>query len=163
MDILNYFRQQQIKDVARPHLRPGDVVRIETKITEAGKTRLQTFEGTVLGVRGSGPSATITVRRLTGGFAVERILPLYSPLITTIEITKRQKVRRAKLTYLRDAGRRRVKEDVEALQKHRKAELDKKRLAEEAKRRQAEQAEKEAKAKAVAETKVEAKPEEAKS
>jgi large subunit ribosomal protein L19 len=163
MDVLQYFNQQQVKEVARPDLRAGDVVRVETKITEGEKTRLQIFEGTVLGIRGAGPSRTATVRRITGNFAVERIFPLYSPLITNIEIVKRQKVRRAKLTYLRASGRRRVKEDIDSMQRHLKTEADKKRLADDAKRRAEEEkakAEKEAvKAEAEAERVTEKPPE----
>jgi large subunit ribosomal protein L19 len=166
MDFLRYFEQQQVKDVSRPSLRAGDIVRVETKIEEGDKTRLQVFEGTVLGVRGGGPSTTFTVRRETGRFAVERIFPLYSPIITSIEIAKRQKVRRAKLTYLRQEGRRRVKEDERAMQQHVKEEGDKKRLLEEAKKRAEEEAERaerekvkaEAAAKAVEEAPAEEKP-----
>ncbi len=161
MDLLRYFEQQQTKDIDRPRLKAGDIVRVETKIQEGEKARLQVFEGTILSVRGSGPSITFTVRREASGFAVERIFPLYSPLITSIEITKRQKVRRAKLTYMRQAGRRRVKEDELAMQRHRQEEADKTRLAEDAKKRAAdekEQAEKaEANAKA-AEEKAKAEP-----
>jgi len=138
MDLLRYFEKQQVKTVERPRLQAGDIVRVETKIEEADKSRLQTFEGTVLGVRGSGPSVTFTVRRETGNFGVERIFPLYSPLITNIEIVKRQKVRRAKLNYLRQAGRRRFKEDVKAMQRHIKDEESKNRLAEDAKKREEE-------------------------
>jgi len=130
MDLIRYFEQLQTKSIDRPRLRAGDVVRVETKIKEGDKTRLQTFEGTVLGVRGTGPSTTFTVRRETGRFAVERIFPLYNPIITNIDITKRQKVRRAKLSYLRQAGRRRVKEDELALQRHLKEEEEQKRVAE---------------------------------
>lgn len=129
MDLLRYFEKQQTQTLTRPRLKAGDVVRVETKIEEGDKSRLQSFEGTVLGIRGSGPSATFTVRRETGRFAVERIFPLYSPLITDIAITKRQKVRRAKLTYLRHAGRQRVKEDELAMQRHRQEQDDQKRLA----------------------------------
>ncbi len=110
MDLLHYFNEQQVKETKRPQLRPGDIVRVETKITEGEKTRIQSFEGTVLGLRGVGPSRTVTVRRITSGFGVERIFPLFSPLIAAIEIVKRQKVRRAKLGYLRHGARRRVKE-----------------------------------------------------
>jgi len=105
MDLIRHFEEQQMKDVTRPFLKAGDVVRVEMKVQEGDKTRLQAFEGTVLGVRGSGPSATFTVRRETGHFGVERIFPLYSPLIANIEVQRRQKVRRAKLNYLRHAGR----------------------------------------------------------
>lgn len=154
MDLLRYFEQQQTKDVQRPRLRPGDIVRVETKITEGDKTRIQAFEGTILSVRGSGPSCTFTVRREVGQFAVERIFPLYSPFITNIEIVRRQKVRRAKLTYLRQAGRRRVKEDELAMQRHLKEEADKKRLVEEAaKRAEEEKAKTEAEAAKATKTK----------
>src|SRR3990167_10767289 len=135
MDALRLFELAQIKGVDRPILRPGDIVRIGTKIVEGDKSRVQAFEGTVLGVRGSGPSTSFTVRRETGKFGVERVFPLYSPLITNIEIVKRQKVRRAKLNYLRHAGRRRVKEDELSMQRHVKEESDKKRLAEDARKR----------------------------
>lgn len=131
MDLVRQFQLQQTASINRPNLVPGDVVCISTKIKEGEKERIQTFEGVVLGIRGSGPSATFTVRREVGKFGVERIFPLYSPLITEIEIVKRQKVRRAKLTYLRNVARRRFKEDVEAMQRYVKEENDKKRLAEE--------------------------------
>ncbi len=141
MDILKEFNQQQTKNIERPSLKAGDIVRVETKVTEGSKTRLQVFEGTVLAMRGSGPSKSFTVRRLTGSFGVERIFPLYSPVITAINIVRRQKVRRAKLTYLRASARRRVKDDVKAVQRHLKEEMDKKRLAEEKSRREAKEKE----------------------
>jgi large subunit ribosomal protein L19 len=141
MDLLRYFEEKQTKDTDRPRLRTGDIVRVETRVTEGEKTRLQTFEGTVLGVRGSGPSVTFTVRREVGRFAVERIFPLFSPLITSIEIVKRQKVRRAKLNYLRERARRRVKEDELNMQRHVKEEAEKKRLAEEATAKEEEETE----------------------
>lgn len=139
MDLLRYFEQQQVKDTRRPVLRAGDVVRVEMKVEEGEKTRLQTFEGVLLGVRGSGSSTTFMVRRETGGFGVERIFPLYSPLITNIEIVKRQRVRRARLTYLRQEGRRRFKEDVKAMQRHLKEEKTKQRLDEVAKEKEQEE------------------------
>lgn len=151
MDLLRHFEQQQTKDVERPRLRSGDIVRVATKVKEGDKERVQTFEGTILGIRGQGPSVTFTVRREVGRFAVERIFPLYSPLITTIEIVKRQKVRRAKLNYLRAAGRRRIKEDELAMQRHVHEEKEKERLAAEATKREAEKAAKEASRQAQAE------------
>lgn len=135
MDLLREFEKEQIKTIDRPILRPGDIVRVESKITEGEKTRLQAFEGTILSIRGSGPSTSFTVRRETSGYGVERVFPLYSPLISGIEIVKRQKVRRARLYYLRNTGRRRVKEDLLSMQRHRKEESDKQRLVEEAKKR----------------------------
>lgn len=147
-DLVREFELEQTQDTQRPRLKAGDIVRVGMKITEGEKTRVQVFEGTVLGVRGSGPSTTFTVRREVGRFAVERIFPLYSPLVTEIEITKRQKVRRAKLNYLRQAGRRRVKEDELAMQRHMHEESEKVRLAAEAKKRAADKkAEEERKAK----------------
>lgn len=84
-------------------IKPGDTVRVSQKIEEKGKTRLQAFEGLVLAVKhGSEPGATFTVRRVSGGVGVEKIFPLYSPLIDKIEIVRRSKVRRAKLYYIRE-------------------------------------------------------------
>ena len=139
MDLVRHFEQQQIKNVDRPHLKAGDVVRVEIEVKEGDKERRQGFEGVVLGIRGSGPSATFTVRRETGGFGVERIFPLYSPLIKQIEIMRRQKVRRAKLSYLRQVGRRRFKDDVKAMQRHVKEEERNRKLAEEAARKKKEE------------------------
>lgn len=146
MDLVWYFAEQQVSTVDRPALRAGDIIRVTVQVQEGGKSRLQTFEGTLLSIRGSGPSATITVRRETGGFGIERIFQLYSPLITSIDIVKRQKVRRAKLTYLRESGRRRFKEDVKAMQRHIKEEEEKKRLAEAAEKKRLAAAAAEAKA-----------------
>jgi large subunit ribosomal protein L19 len=136
MDNLRFFEKEQTKAADRPKLRSGDVVRVHTQVSEGDKTRLQAFEGTILNVRGGGPSVTFTVRRETGNFGVERIFPLFSPLIQQIEVVKRQQVRRGKLTYLRQAGRRRFKEDMRSMQRHLRAELDKKRVAEEAQKRE---------------------------
>ncbi len=85
-------------------LRPGDTVRVWQKIEEAkGKFRLQMFEGLVLARKhGTEAGATFTVRRVLSGVGVEKIFPLYSPMIDKIEITKRSRVRRAKLYYIRD-------------------------------------------------------------
>lgn len=84
-------------------LRPGDTVRVFQKIEEKGKTRLQAFEGLVLARKhGAEAGATFTVRRVASGVGVEKIFPLYSPMIDRIEIVKRARVRRAKLYYIRD-------------------------------------------------------------
>jgi large subunit ribosomal protein L19 len=84
-------------------LRPGDTVRVFQKIEEKGKYRLQTFEGLVLARKhGREAGATFTVRRVASGVGVEKIFPLYSPMIDRIEIVKRAQVRRAKLYYIRD-------------------------------------------------------------
>lgn len=140
MDLLREFEMKQIEGIDRPVLRAGDIVRVGTKVVEGDKSRIQAFEGTVIALHGSGPSKSFTVRRETGKFAVERVFPLYSPLITNIEIVKRQKVRKSKLYYLRKEGRRRVKEDELSMQRHVQEENDKKRLAEEAAKRAEEKA-----------------------
>ena len=151
MDLLRYFEKKQIVGVERPVLKAGDIVRVETKVQDGETSRLQAFEGTVLGIRGSGPSTTFTVRRETGGFGVERVFPLYSPLIQNIVIVKRQKVRRAKLLYLRQMGRRRFAEDVKSMQRLIKEEGEKKRLAEDKVKREAEAQAKEERKKIAAE------------
>ncbi|MCI0547279.1 MAG: 50S ribosomal protein L19 [Candidatus Rokubacteria bacterium] len=81
---------------------PGDTVRISVKVVEGEKERLQAFEGVVIRKRGSGASASFTVRRISYGVGVERTFPLHSPRIEKIQVTRRAKVRRAKLYYLRD-------------------------------------------------------------
>src|SRR3972149_10372584 len=85
-------------------LRPGDTMRVWQKIEEEkGKYRLQVFEGLVLARKhGREPGATFTVRRVLSGIGVEKIFPLYSPMIDRIEIVKRARVRRAKLYYIRE-------------------------------------------------------------
>lgn len=84
-------------------MRTGDTVRVHQKIQEKGKTRIQIFEGMVLARKhGTEAGGTFTVRKSSNGFGVERIFPLYSPMIEKIEITKRSKVRRAKLYFIKD-------------------------------------------------------------
>lgn len=91
-------------------IRSGDTVRIWQKIEEKGKTRLQAFEGLVLATKHGGEAgATFTVRKVASGVGVEKVFPLFSPMIDKIEITKRAKVRRAKLYILRDKVAREIK------------------------------------------------------
>jgi len=93
-----------------PDLRPGDTVRVYQKIKEGDKERTQIFEGQVLCRKhGKELGSTITVRKIISGVGVERIFPLHSPVIEKIEISKKGKVRRAKLYYLRKAKGRRAK------------------------------------------------------
>jgi len=83
-------------------IRPGDTVRVHERVKEGNKERVAIFEGLVIGRRhGEEPGATITVRRISKGVGVERVFPLAMPTLEKIEITRRAKVRRAKLTYLR--------------------------------------------------------------
>jgi large subunit ribosomal protein L19 len=85
-----------------PDIMPGMVVRVFYRVIEGGKERIQVFEGTVIAIKNRGLAKTITVRKTSFGIAVERIFPLNSKLIQKIEVKKRQKVRRAKLYYLRN-------------------------------------------------------------
>lgn len=83
---------------------PGDQIRVHTKIHEGGRERIQTFEGTVLCVRGRGSNRTFLVRKKgAGAIGVERIFPVGSPYLVKVDVTGHMKVRRAKLTYLRPA------------------------------------------------------------
>ncbi len=84
-------------------IRSGDTIRVWQKITEKGKTRLQAFEGLVIAVKhGKEAGGTFTVRRVASGVGVEKIFPIYSPMIDSVETLKRSKVRRAKLYHVRD-------------------------------------------------------------
>ncbi len=90
-------------------MRVGDTVKVHQKIQEKGKTRIQIFEGMVLARKhGTTPSATFTVRKNANGYGVERIFPLYSPIIEKIEVVRRAKVRRAKLYYIRDKAAKEI-------------------------------------------------------
>ncbi len=80
----------------------GDRVRVHAKVSEGDSERIQVFEGIIIAIKGSGISKTFTVRKISYGVGVERIFPVYSPKIAKIEHVKSNKVRRAKLNYLRD-------------------------------------------------------------
>lgn len=98
-------------------IKAGDTVRVHQKIQDKGKTRLQVFEGLVLARKhGSEPGATFTVRKVVDGIGVEKIFPLYSPLIDKIEIVRRSKVRRAKLYYIREKVAREIKRQMRRMQ-----------------------------------------------
>jgi len=108
-------------------LRSGDTVRVWQKIVEKGKTRSQAFEGLVLARKhGKEAGATFTVRRMASGVGVEKIFPLYSPVIDKIEVIKRSKIRRAKLYHIREKAakeinrqmrnQRMAKEDTEVVE-----------------------------------------------
>ncbi|MDI6642393.1 MAG: 50S ribosomal protein L19 [Elusimicrobiota bacterium] len=84
-----------------PEFKPGDTIRVITKILEGDQQRLQAFEGVVIRKHGSGLNGTFTVRKVSFGVGIERIFPFYSPNIEKIELVKLGKVRRAKLYYLR--------------------------------------------------------------
>jgi large subunit ribosomal protein L19 len=97
-----------------PDFRIGDTVNVSVKITEGDKERIQAFSGVVISRRGSGVSKTFTVRRIVNNEGVERTFPLYSPRVTSIEVLRSGKVRRAKLYFLRErVGKaRRLKDEL---------------------------------------------------
>lgn len=84
-----------------PVFNAGDTVRVHARIVEGDRERIQIFEGVVIKRRGAGVSATYTVRKISNGVGVERTFPLHSPRVAEIEVTRRGRVRRAKLYYLR--------------------------------------------------------------
>jgi large subunit ribosomal protein L19 len=101
MNVMDHVEQKYM-DREIPVFKPGDTVRVNVKIKEGEKFRIQTFEGAVIGIRGKGLSSSVTVRKVSFGYGVERIFPLYSPMIESIERIKKGRVRRAKLYYLRE-------------------------------------------------------------
>ena len=114
-----------------PDIKPGDLVKVYSKIKEGEKERTTTFQGIVLQVRGMAQSKTFTVRKISAGIGVERIFPLHSPMIKA-EIKKKGMVRRAKLSYLRQRKGRKMK-IKEATAKPKKRELEKLAVAAEPK------------------------------
>ena len=92
-----------------PKFRPGDTVKVHVKVSEAGRERIQMFQGVVLGRRGGGLRESFTVRKVSFGVGVERTFPVHSPTVAKIEIVQHGKVRRAKLYYLRELSGRRAK------------------------------------------------------
>jgi len=98
-------------------MRTGDTVRVWQKIQEKGKTRLQAFEGLILARKhGSEAGATFTVRRNVNGFGVEKIFPLYSPMIDKIEVVKRSSTTKSKLYYVRDKALKEVSKRFKMIQ-----------------------------------------------
>ncbi len=132
-----------IQEIEREHMksdyptdfRVGDAVDVSLRIKEGDKERTQVFSGTVIAKRGSGIGAAITVRRIVAGEGVELSLPIHSPKVLNIEVTRRGKVRRAKLYYLRDrVGKAtRIKEDLKANSADRKRDQARKKAAKAAK------------------------------
>src|SRR5450755_4685651 len=102
MDAIQYVHQQLTGKKEFPAFKAGDNITVNYKITEGNKERIQAFRGEVVQRRGHGASKTFTVRKISNGVGVERVFPLSSPSIDSIELHKKGKVRRARLFYLRD-------------------------------------------------------------
>ncbi len=100
MDKLKLIEQTVIRDDI-PHFTAGDTINVHYRVREGDKERIQQYKGVVINERGSGANKTVTVRKMSGNIGVERIFPLYSPFIAKIEVSKKGKVRRSKLFYLR--------------------------------------------------------------
>ncbi|HYV18999.1 MAG TPA: 50S ribosomal protein L19 [Verrucomicrobiae bacterium] len=100
MDVIKMIEDREIK-TQPPAFRVGDSVKVHVKVREGEKDRIQIFNGLVIAMKGGSVGSTFTVRKVSDGIGVERIFPLYSPVIGKIEVTKHGRVRRAKLYYLR--------------------------------------------------------------
>ena len=100
MDLIKELNKEQLQREL-PTVKVGDTVRVHVKVKEGSRERIQIFEGTVIAKKQGGIEGTITVRRLSYGVGVEKVFPVYSPSIDTIEVVRSGAVRRAKLYYLR--------------------------------------------------------------
>ena len=134
MNIIEQLEKEQAAQImggrAVPDFAPGDTVKVNVKVTEGTRTRIQAYEGVVIGRSGGGLNENFTVRKISYGEGVERVFPVYSPSVDSIEVVRRGKVRRAKLYYLR--GRRGKSARITEKQDHRAraAEIDAPAVAE---------------------------------
>jgi large subunit ribosomal protein L19 len=105
MSIIETLEREEIARVTQgkkiPDFAPGDTVVVNVKVTEGERTRIQAYEGVCIGRSGAGLNESFTVRKISYGEGVERVFPIYSPMIDSIKLVRRGKVRRAKLYYLR--------------------------------------------------------------
>ena len=108
MNLIQQLEKEQVAKLSTgkeiPDFAPGDTVLVNVKVVEGDRTRIQAYEGVCIGRSGGGLNESFTVRKISYGEGVERVFPLYSPMIDSIKVVRRGKVRRAKLYYLR--GRR---------------------------------------------------------
>lgn len=106
MNIIEQLEAEQAAKIEAkrtlPEFSPGDTVRVNVRVVEGTRTRVQAYEGVCIGRNGSGLNENFTVRKISYGEGVERVFPVYSPLVEGVEVVRRGKVRRAKLYYLRD-------------------------------------------------------------
>ena len=102
MDAIKLISQDSLKESIPEAIKVGNTVRVQVKIREGERERLQAFEGIVIAVKGAGVSKTFTVRRVSYGVGVERVFPVHSPNVDSVELVRAGKVRRSKLYYLRD-------------------------------------------------------------
>src|SRR5438128_11750733 len=121
MNLIHEREKEQIAKLSAgkeiPDFAPGDTVLVNVKVVEGDRARIQAYEGVCIGRAGAGLNENFTVRKISYGEGVERVFPLYSPMIDSIKIVRRGKVRRAKLYYLR--GRRGKAARISEKQDHR--------------------------------------------
>lgn len=103
MNLLQKFEQQQIEKLAAkiPAFGPGDTVRVNVKVVEGSRERVQAYEGVCIAIKNAGINSSCTIRKISYGEGVERVFPLHSPRLESIVVVRRGAVRRAKLYYLR--------------------------------------------------------------
>ena len=109
MDVMRLVESPLLK-TQLPEFSPGDTVKVQLRVHEGDKERIQAFEGVVIRRRGDGLRATFTVRKVTYGVGVERTFPIHSPLLEKIERTRRGRVRRAKLYYMRNITAKQIRQ-----------------------------------------------------
>lgn len=102
MDALKIIAQDSLKTDVSEAIKVGNTVKVQVRIREGERERLQAFEGIVIARKGAGVSETFTVRRVSYGVGVERVFPVHSPNVASVELIRSGKVRRSKLYYLRD-------------------------------------------------------------
>lgn len=95
-----------------PNFRPGDTVNVAVRVIEGEKERIQNYKGIVIGIQGSGISKSFNVRKISNGIGVERIFPFHSPMIQSIEVLSKGRVRRAKLYYLRGMSDKKTRQKL---------------------------------------------------
>jgi large subunit ribosomal protein L19 len=120
MDLIRTLENEQMEKLAKkadfPEFKAGDTLRVHAKVVEGDRERIQVFEGVCIARKNDGLNSTFTVRKISFGEGVERVFPVYSPNVAKVEVSRRGKVRRSKLYYLRSLRGKaaRITEDTEA-------------------------------------------------
>ncbi len=121
MNIIEQLEKEHMEELGKdvPEFAPGDTVKVNVKVREGERERIQAFEGVCIARKGGGLQESFTVRKISFGEGVERVFPIYSPLVDSIQVVRRGKVRRAKLYYLRERRGKsaRIAEKVDRRQK----------------------------------------------
>ncbi len=112
--IIQAIESESIRGKKTSDFTPGDTVVVQVKVKEGDRERIQAFEGVVIAIRNRGSNSAVTVRKISHGEGVERVFPIYSPMIESIQVKRRGEVRRAKLYYLRklEGRKARIREKI---------------------------------------------------